>query len=137
MSNELAVLRSLLDLFMQPGYKRRRAHPPRRLINCLFHRRGRVEADVVQPSPSEHGRLAAGLLVAVDLEDVQFCCRADVDDGHAGPARKLLTVALHGGAEHVDVEALEPVGVVSDHGHMVESLSEHGCYPFWICLGAL
>ena len=86
---------------------------------------GRVQADVVEPAPTEHRRLVVGLVVAVDLEDVQLGGRTDVDHGHARPAGELLAVELHGGPEHVDVERLEPVGVVGNDGHMVESLSEH------------
>ena len=86
---------------------------------------GRVQADVVEPAPTEHGRLVVGLAVAVDLEHVQLGGRADVDDGHARPSGELLTVELHGGPEHLDVERLEPVGVVGNDGHMVQSLREH------------
>ena len=38
--DERAVIRALLDLCMQPGHERRRAHRSRHLVDRLFHRCG-------------------------------------------------------------------------------------------------
>src|SRR5688572_25091187 len=48
----------------------------------LFERvdRGGLKSHVVEAPSTEHGRLTAGLVVALDLEDVQFSPVADVDE---------------------------------------------------------
>ena len=81
---------------------------------------------MVEAAPAEHRRLVVGLGVPVDLEDVQFGASTDPQDDHARPARHLRTVPLDGGAEHVDIEALQPVGVVGDDRNVVETVGEHG-----------
>ena len=43
----------------------------------------------------------------------------------------LLSVEFDGGSEHVDVEALQSVGVVGDDGDMVKSHGQHGVVPSW------
>ena len=80
--------------------------------------------EVVDPSSPEHGRLAVGLGVAVDLEDVELGRRPDVDERqpHAGPLRR---VSRHRRVEHVDVEGVQTVGVVGDDGNVVEAVHEH------------
>ncbi len=82
---------------------------------------------MVDPAPAEHRRLAIGLGVAVDLEDVELGVRADVDD------RQVHRTRLGIGRAQVDdrledllVEAVEPRRIVGQRGDVVEAVEQHG-----------
>ena len=92
---------------------------------------GRVQREVIEPAPAEHRRLAVGLGVVGHLEHVELGVRTDVDDHQPqlvlGLVRRAVDVVgrlLR--AEHLAVELEEPVGVLGDHGHVVEPVGEHG-----------
>src|SRR5207244_5129699 len=83
-----------------------------------------LEAEMVDPPPPEHRRLAVGLGVALDLEDVQLPAGPDVDEREAH-ARLLFDVARDRGVEHLLVEAVQALAVVGDDGDVVHTVEEH------------
>ena len=87
-----------------------------------------LEAQMVDAAPAEHRRLALGLGVPVDLEEVDLGLLADAHEGeHPLVAHPLLAEDL--GLEHVAVEVDEPLGVLGDDGHVVHSVQQHGMPP--------
>jgi hypothetical protein len=93
-----------------------------------------LETEMIEATPPETGRLALGLGVAVDLEDVQLRCRSDVDDGQANSRLPGLfwTVTKNFGIEDVSVEGTQPIGVIGQERDVVDSLGEHVCL-LWLC----
>jgi hypothetical protein len=86
--------------------------------------RRRLEPEVVDAAPPEHGRLAGRLLVARDLEHVELRVRADVDERQ--PPLVHDAIAGDGRVEHLDVEPVQPVTVVGEGGDMVDTVEQHG-----------
>src|SRR5581483_8274644 len=84
----------------------------------------RLQSEVVDAAPPEHGRLALGLGVIHHLEHVELGGRPDVHERQAH-ALGLRPVVEHGGVEHVPVEGVEPVRVAGEHGHVVDAVQEH------------
>ena len=78
---------------------------------------------MVDPAPAEHRGLVLGLGVPGQLEHVELRVGAD---GHERQPPLLLALAdrLVGedlGVEHVAVEGVQPVGVLGEHGHVVDA----------------
>jgi hypothetical protein len=68
---------------------------------------------------SEHRRLPGGLLVAVELEDVELGVRPDTDERQPHPvARPQLSV--DGRFEHIPVKGDESVGIGGQDRNVVE-----------------
>ena len=86
-----------------------------------------LQGQVIKPSAAEHRGLAVGLGVAVYLEHVELGPVADLDDGEtrALVVGELRAVAQDLRLEHLLVETLEALGVVGDHGDMVQAFEQH------------
>ena len=83
-------------------------------------RRPRLKAEVVEAPPAEHWRLSVGLGVADDLEDIEHGGRANLNEGE--PHAPVHGVVEHGRVEHVPIEGVEPIRVLSSkHRHVIDS----------------
>ena len=104
--------------------------PPADLVERLL--RLRLQPDVVDRTPAEHRRVPRGLGVVGELEHVELRVGADGDERE--PALSAVVslavadglVGEHGGAEDVAVEGVEAVGVLREHGHVVDARQQHG-----------
>ena len=89
--------------------------------------RRRLQTHVVDAAAPEHRRLVFGLGVPRELEHVELGVRAD---GHERQATLLVAVTdrlvgEHLGVEHVAVERVETIGVLGEHGHVVDACQQH------------
>src|SRR5262249_35452435 len=93
------------------------------LVECLaIHG---LQADVVEAPASEHRHLVLCFRISLDLENVEFSVRADVDE-----CEHHLVVAFdlaRGRAENAAVERDQPRGVVRQHSDVVDAVEQH-CY---------
>ena len=93
----------------------------------LFERleRGCLKSHVVEAPSTEHGRLTVGLVVAFDLEDVQFAPVADVDEREL-EAGLLLDRPRWRRVEVVCVEPRQAISVMGEDCHVVDAVEQHG-----------
>jgi hypothetical protein len=81
--------------------------------------RSGLHREVVEPAPAEHRYLTVGLDVAVDLEHVQLCELADLDDREpdpapsGGPGTSVTTSASNRAAQNSCNRSLSLVSVAT------------------------
>ncbi len=83
-----------------------------------------AKRQVVESTPTEHRHLLGVLLVAVDLEDIEFRARSDGQDAEPGPAR-LHMIDFDLRPEHGDVEADEAIHVACEDCDVIEAVGQH------------
>ena len=97
-----------------------RDEPPADLVERLL--RLGLESDVVDRAAAEHRRVVGG--VVGELEHVELRVRADGHEREAAGGLTVLGVGVlvgeDGGAEHLAVERVEALGVLGEHGHVVD-----------------
>ena len=81
-------------------------------------------AEVVEAAAPEHRRLPLRFRVALDLEKVELRVRPDPDESQPPHGRILGAKGLR--AEHLAVEADEPLGTPSQYRNVVEAVEKHG-----------
>jgi hypothetical protein len=71
-----------------------------------------------RPSSPEHRRLAVGLNIADDLEEIQLGGRSDDHDGQAQVS--LSMVVEDGSVEDLTVECPGALGVLGQHSYVID-----------------
>ena len=92
------------------------------------------EGQVIEAAPTEHGCLAVGLVIALNLEHVELRPVPDLDDRQPRPLSlgELAAVAQDLGVEDVAVEAVQAVRIIGDDRHVVQTLEQHALPPWLV-----
>jgi hypothetical protein len=82
----------------------------------------RMKTNVVDTAAAKHRGLVIGLIIAIDLEHIEFGPGTQVEDDHPRTTRKFRAIPFDRGPEHVDVELLEPIAVARNRGYVIDAL---------------
>jgi hypothetical protein len=82
----------------------------------------RMKTNVVDTAAAKHRGLVIGLIIAIDLEHVEFRSGTQIDDDHPRATWKFRAVPFDGGLKHVNVELLEPIAVARNRGYVIYAL---------------